>query len=256
MVAEYSYTAFGECFIITNVNNIANLNPFRYRGYIYEEISGLYYLKSRFYNPVTGRFISPDDTKYLQPDVINGLNLFAYCSNNPIMRFDPNGNSWKDFWNGVKNFGNTIKNGFKSVVGEVVSFVNNVSSNVYDCILFGYETSYDVLFNIGNEKGFNFIFEANGWKFWNWKVGFIINTDKFDIGLTASMSEYALTMGNNGNYYEVVAGIKRLGLGFSKESNGNRVSGQFFVRTIPLVLGYYYMPILSTLGAFLSYSIT
>jgi len=91
VVAEYGYTAFGECNVITNVNNIATINPFRYRGYLYEANSGLYYLKTRFYNPVTGRFISPDSTKYLQPNVINGLNLYAYCNNNPVMNIDPTG---------------------------------------------------------------------------------------------------------------------------------------------------------------------
>ena len=91
-VAEYSYTAFGECTIVTDTNSIGNKNPLRYRGYFQERNSGLYYLKSRFYNPITGRFISPDDTKYLQPDVINGLNLYSYCGNNPVMNVDPNGN--------------------------------------------------------------------------------------------------------------------------------------------------------------------
>ena len=50
VVAEYSYTAFGECTIVSNVNNIATINPFRYRGYLLESNSGLYYLKPRFYN--------------------------------------------------------------------------------------------------------------------------------------------------------------------------------------------------------------
>ena len=37
------------------------------------------------------RFISPDNVKYLKPDSINGLNLFAYCDNDPINKFDPSG---------------------------------------------------------------------------------------------------------------------------------------------------------------------
>jgi len=109
VVAEYSYTAFGECTIVSNVNNIATINPFRYRGYLLESNSGLYYLKTRFYNPKTGRFISPDDTKYLQPNVINGLNLYAYCNNNPVMNIDPNGTwSWKKFWSKTWDIVNTI----------------------------------------------------------------------------------------------------------------------------------------------------
>ena len=32
--------------------------------------------------------------EYLNPETINGLNLYAYCGNNPVMRIDPNGNKW------------------------------------------------------------------------------------------------------------------------------------------------------------------
>ena len=66
------------------------------------EETGLYYLKSRYYDPGTGRFISPDDISYLDPETINGLNLYAYCGNNPVMRIDSLGSSWwTDFWNSV-----------------------------------------------------------------------------------------------------------------------------------------------------------
>ena len=75
---------------------IGNINPFRYRGYYYDAETGLYYLKTRYYDPETGRFITIDDVSYLAPDTINGLNLYAYCGNNPVMRIDENGNAW---WN-------------------------------------------------------------------------------------------------------------------------------------------------------------
>ena len=55
---------------------------------------GLYYLKSRYYDPVIGRFISQDDVSYLDPKTINGLNLYAYCGNNPVMAVDPEGTAW------------------------------------------------------------------------------------------------------------------------------------------------------------------
>ena len=57
--------------------------------------TGLYYLNSRYYDPEVGRFISPDDISYLDPDSINGLNLYVYCSNNPVMYYDPTGH-WLD----------------------------------------------------------------------------------------------------------------------------------------------------------------
>ena len=82
--------------IRTEVNDethaaIAELNPFRYRTYYYDTETNLYYLNTRYYDPEVGRFISQDDVSYLDPEHINGLNLFAYCGNNPVMNVDYNG---------------------------------------------------------------------------------------------------------------------------------------------------------------------
>ena len=52
----------------------------------------MYYLNSRYYDPSIGRFINADDISYIQPTEINGLNLFAYCGNNPVMYSDNEGN--------------------------------------------------------------------------------------------------------------------------------------------------------------------
>ncbi len=72
---------------------IANLNPFRYRGYYYDTETKFYYLQSRYYDPEVGRFISQDSIEYADPETINGLNLYAYCGNNPVMFIDPTGTS-------------------------------------------------------------------------------------------------------------------------------------------------------------------
>ena len=101
---EYSYDAWGNCTIVTDKSGIANLNPFRYRGYYYDSETGLYYLQTRYYDPETGRFISRDSIEYTDPETICGLNLYAYCGNNPVMFTDLLGTSWSSFWNGVKNF--------------------------------------------------------------------------------------------------------------------------------------------------------
>ena len=70
---------------------LAEINPFRYRGYYYDTETGLYYLQTRYYDPEVGRFISRDSIEYAAPETINGLNLYAYCGNNPIMNVDPTG---------------------------------------------------------------------------------------------------------------------------------------------------------------------
>ncbi len=51
----------------------------------------MFLLTSRYYDPEIGRFISPDSIDYLDPKSINGLNLYSYCKNNPIMYVDPDG---------------------------------------------------------------------------------------------------------------------------------------------------------------------
>ena len=98
--SEADEAAFDENY--AKNKTLAELNPFRYRGYYYDEETGLYYLKSRYYDPEVGRFITIDDISYIDPETINGLNLYAYCGNNPVMRTDSQGtNWWTDFWNSV-----------------------------------------------------------------------------------------------------------------------------------------------------------
>ena len=101
MVAKYEYDAWGNVLTVTNSNNseitdpnhIANLNPFRYRSYYYDSESGLYYLMSRYYDPVTHRFVNADG--YFQSgDNILDTNMNAYCGNNPVGRIDSNGEFW------------------------------------------------------------------------------------------------------------------------------------------------------------------
>ena len=66
------------------------MQPFGYRGYVYDEETGLYYLRSRYYNPTWCRFVNADDTVENGTGYI-GCNQFAYCINNPIFRIDEAG---------------------------------------------------------------------------------------------------------------------------------------------------------------------
>ena len=93
VVARYLYDAFGNCTIASGTTNtaVANANPIRYRGYYYDDDTGLYYCNARYYSPKWRRFISPDDTAYLDPESVNGLNLYCYCNNDPVNCTDPSG---------------------------------------------------------------------------------------------------------------------------------------------------------------------
>ena len=87
--AQYAYDAWGN--IIAMSGTLAELNPLRYRGYVYDQETGFYYLNSRYYDPAVGRFINPD-AAIGQVGNIKGNNMFTYALNNPVMYSDLTGN--------------------------------------------------------------------------------------------------------------------------------------------------------------------
>ena len=97
-VVTYTYDAWGNLLSTTGslATTLGEQNPLRYRGYVYDTETGLYYLQSRYYNPTWGRFINAD--AYLSAGgEFASNNMFAYCENNPIVRKDNEG----EFWNFV-----------------------------------------------------------------------------------------------------------------------------------------------------------
>ena len=98
IAGRYEYDPYGVCTEYTQ-NNFVKLNPFRYRGYFYDDVSGMYVLKTRYYDPVTAQFLSPDHPDYLDPETLGGIDLYAYCLNNPVMGYDPEGTfDWDKLW--------------------------------------------------------------------------------------------------------------------------------------------------------------
>ena len=87
-VAAYDYDPYGK--IISATGAMAEINPLRYRGYYYDSETGFYYLQSRYYDPEICRFINADSYASTG-DGFTGLNMFAYCNNNPANRIDPDG---------------------------------------------------------------------------------------------------------------------------------------------------------------------
>lgn len=93
-VARYSYDAWGvpEIKLDSSACQIATINPFRYRGYYYDEEIELYYLQSRYYDAEVGRFINSDSIEILNFNDKNAISiqygLFTYAVNNPVNEVD------------------------------------------------------------------------------------------------------------------------------------------------------------------------
>ena len=138
VMVEYTYDAWGNILkeksnVTPSYATVKEFNPFRYRGYVYDTDTGLYYLQSRYYDPKTGRFINADDTAYVDTNSGTPLstNMFAYCENNPINKQDKNGNMAAAATVAVVNWWNPI--GW--IVGGIVIIVSVCL--IYNCISLG-----------------------------------------------------------------------------------------------------------------------
>ena len=91
VVNTYAYDPWGN--ILTANEQVAN--PYRYAGYRYDKVTGLYYLWHRYYGSEIGRFLTRDPYP-VDLSKTQGLNAYSYCENNPVNRTDPTGLWYSD----------------------------------------------------------------------------------------------------------------------------------------------------------------
>lgn len=171
-MCRYHYDAYGNNSIedvYLGGSIIGELNPIRYRSYYFDKETGLYYLKSRYYDPEICRFISMDDISYLDPQSLNGLNLYAYCLNNPIMYRDENGNN-VEWWEWLGAIGRIITGICAVIAGALViaSGVAGAGALALACITIGagaLTINNGIADTIGLATGYNYmldgLFQAN-----------------------------------------------------------------------------------------------
>ena len=183
--AHYEYDAWGNVLSVTDQNgnaitsatHIGNLNPFRYRGYYLDSETGLYYLMSRYYDPVTHRFVNADGYFQSGGDLLDS-NMSAYCRNNPISFVDPTGTEVKTLYEWQKELTNGGSHSYD--ISDISAlqrqgYSNNDKFNLnsdgtfteynlfykvtdtFGAVIFSLEFDLDVGFGLGGSATFGFV---------------------------------------------------------------------------------------------------
>ena len=130
-VVTYSYDSWGELLSVTGTlaNTLGTHNPLRYRGYVYDNETALYYLQSRYYDPVIGRWVNIDRVVSGVGDFVQGYNMFAYCFNNPVNMIDNTGSwpSWNDI---IEEFQKAVEWVDSNIIQPAVEFVEAIAEDI------------------------------------------------------------------------------------------------------------------------------
>jgi len=146
-VVKYVYGFWSRILSTTGslASTLGTHQPFRYRGYVYAVETGLYYLKSRYYNPVWQRFVNADSI------LVN--NLFAYCCNSPCTHYDPEGKFIAD---ADEYFGSGIMRGIESGFGSYY-LSSTTTNNTHDA-----NNPIIPAYPINTEKVTSFVYKNTG----------------------------------------------------------------------------------------------
>ncbi|MDT4341954.1 RHS repeat-associated core domain-containing protein [Ruminococcus bromii] len=197
-VASYVYDSWGNIKDTKGEPTIREINPIRYRSYVYDEETGLYYLQSRYYDPLTGRFLNADTN--LNSNIL-GLNVYIYCYNGSVNYLDRDG--FQPIWAQIicgdakdtelyKWFVEITQKGEFPELFYIAGFVRD-EKGIYharqDCLqqYAGYNDFYDFMFNLGTQmekQKFPFRYDGQDYILWAWKG------DYLNLGAGAEMEIY------------------------------------------------------------------
>ena len=167
MIVGYHYSAYGNPVLLKTdyaaYTDLKYLNPFLYRGYVYDIETSLYYLQSRYYDPELGRFINADAYASTGQGVL-GNNMFAYCCNNPICYVDSCGYAsnicfsddedvltmpWEDSMGGGGGVGYLIAIGGTAIVTSL--FINSLEHELARKLAKSYKKSANKIYKTDEE---------------------------------------------------------------------------------------------------------
>ena len=215
-------------------DTLGKQNPFRYRGYVYDEETELYYLKIRYYDCDKMRFLNPDTILATCQGVL-GTNVYAYCDNHPIRRIDENGELW--------NFITTFCNKVKEVVVQAVETVKECIEDTFGIAVYWEKTdSHETDFLIGKyESGITvtelmygnddkpivfyrkYTEDGSSW-------GVSINIGKVNTSFDAGTDGLNCSVGYDNNSLDVGIGLKEVSVGASKSVTHGRTTTTSYVK--------------------------
>ena len=209
-MVEYTYDAWGNILkeksnVTPSYATVKEFNPFRYRGYVYDTDTGLYYLQSRYYDPKTGRFINADDTAYVDTNSGTPLstNMFAYCENNHINETDIDGyktviKAWHFKYNRTKAV-SYAKKWFNSFNPEYYKYRYDCTNFVSQCLYAG-----GIPMSFGSDSYTWHSFRSTKWFFS--PLGYISNNARYNWDVSAAWRLCAI----NYSYFKKSVYAKRV----------------------------------------------
>lgn len=246
LVVKYDYTAYGECTITYNTEGIAEINPFRYKGYYYDQESGMYYCNSRYYVPEWCRWLTPDSPSFLQPESLNGMNLFAYCCNDPVNKVDSSGcfailaalKRINNAINGIKTLGKWLYNNIGAAHTISSTIVSEAPSSIYGRTVIGAEL--DATINKGDfNKPITFFSQesTNSGYLSEFEAGVSVNIGNGGIEHSLSLNGgFNLAVDFGGTAFELSVGPAECGIKYSTGTD-------FKNKTAKSYSAFYFRPI-------------
>ena len=128
VLQSYDYDAFGE----EADPSTTDANPFRYAGQYFDDETGTYYLRARYYNPGNGRFTQQDAWGYGDPADPLSLNLYVYCINNPVKYYDPSGRWIETAFDIAGLFADALDIALDFYIGDYWALLWDVPSFIFD----------------------------------------------------------------------------------------------------------------------------
>lgn len=237
-IVTYEYDSWGKIIsvkdlngnLINDINNIGQINPFRYRGYYYDIETELYYLNSRYYNPEWKRFINADTIICANQD-LTSLNLYTYVSNNPIMFSDYTGHGLKS---NLKKFVKKAVKTIKKVVKTVAKKIKQTVSNI-----FSYKVGASG--NISTKKyGFSGTISVSTGASHS-RSESVIGSDNSAIEITSNFLEGTIELAQNGLFsnFKISMGDNYIGISYGiKATKDKIINGTIGIENFQLYGGY------------------